>query len=111
MGKSGENSEEAPPFFIYIVVIARVIYSGLFTIGVLWVVTPFLGLPRNPIHIALNDTVLLLQWMASFIVVAFIVIGVLFKVWVVLSWMTAYVLSPSARREIDEFMKEEAHEE
>lgn len=94
-----DEKPEMPMYAIYIVIFSRVLYSGLTTLGILYLLLPFLNLPFFPeVGVELS---ILAQWFGVFAIVAFIVIGAGFKLWLMLSWGTAYVLSSKARVVMD----------
>lgn len=80
----------------YVLVLSRVLYSGIAAVAVTYLVGVYaLGLsPSLPLTLA---------WGVLFIVTSLVVIITGFKVWVFLSWTTAWVIFPSVRRLFDEY--------
>lgn len=102
------NDEDTKiPFFIYIVVFSKVLVSMAISYGVLYLIAPFLGVPRFPVVTeGTFITTGAIAWIVLFAVIGFIVIGVLYYPISAVAWGTAYALSPTAREEMDEIMEE-----
>lgn len=87
--------DELPQYIIGIVVISRVVLSGVATLGVMAIINPLVGVPAFPV---VGETgLVLIQWMAMFAVVGFIVVAVGFPVWMRLSWLIATPFSKTLR--------------
>lgn len=110
MENDNSDAPELPTHILYTVVISRFIYSSLAALGVFYVVLQLLDIfqlltiPFFPTKIEAAPTLGL--WFVIFLVISFIIVGLGIKVWILLSWGTAYIFSSKARAMIhDEFEK------
>lgn len=94
-GQDEAHNEELPQYVIGIVVISRVLFSGIATLGVVALIAPVVGLPALPLFEA--STIVSLQWMVLFSIIGFIVIAAGFPLWMRLSWSIATPFSKTLR--------------
>ena len=85
---------------LYVVVLSRIIYSGAVAAGITYTIGRF-GLRWTLPSIETLQSLDML-WVGMYAVVALLVVGIGYRVWVVLSWSTAYVLCPSVRAHFHE---------
>lgn len=107
MGDSVEASVEDLdlPFYVFlIVVLSRAFYAGIVTLGVVAIITSFIDIPTVPSFGM--GVVNIGVWLGIFILVAVSVIYIGFKVWIILSWMTASLFSSDLREAILEVYNE-----
>ena len=76
------------------VLLFRMAYSGAVTVAVTYLMgTSVFGWSIPSIPIEFGEV----HWVGLFVVTAFIIIGGGFRLWVALSWATAYAVFPSVR--------------
>lgn len=101
-----EEKPDLPRGVIPVVVLSRMLYSGLLSL----LITYLIGTTLLGWKVQLFTSIIAvgyIQWFALFAIVSFITILVLFPLWSFLSWMTAYILFPSFREQANLWMEEE----
>jgi hypothetical protein len=98
-----EKSEitEIPKYILLLVAMLRVLYPSLVSLAILYMVLPMFNISNLP-----NQSMTLIEmsrWFAIFTLVSGIIIVVGFRLWVVLSWVTALLISKKTRKNFKEY--------
>lgn len=88
---------DLPDRVLYTIVIARTVYAGIATSILTYIVgTHVIGWPSP--SFMLPPITMDYYWFGLFVVVAFATVALGYWLWMILSWVTAYVIHPSVRR-------------
>lgn len=89
---------DVPRWVLLIVVVSRTIYTGVTAISIFWIISYLTPLTFQP---PISEGVMVSGiWLGAFMAVTFATTFVFFKVFLVLSWLTATIFYKPMRDEI-----------